>query len=95
MAAEGSVGRTKTRPVLRQNINASYNYSHAASDNRNIFLPLGGRSESDGNALNLGYVVSYGRLSNNASASTGTAAARRTRNYFTDTTSDPTSTVGI
>jgi len=34
--------------VLRQNINAQYNFSHSASDNRNIFLPLGGATESNG-----------------------------------------------
>jgi hypothetical protein len=81
-------------PVLRQNINASYNYSHSASDNRNIFLPLGGRTESDGNALNLGYVVSYGRLSNNASVNWNRLGSE-TSNYFTDTNNNPVGTVGI
>ena len=55
-------------PVLRQNINASYNYSHSASDVSGIsFCPWAAQTESDGNAVNLGYVVNYGRLSNNAS----------------------------
>jgi hypothetical protein len=81
-------------PVLRQNINASYNYSHSASDQRNIFLPLGGATESDGNAVNAGYVISYGRLSNNASVNWNRNNAQ-TRNYFTNTANDPTSTVGL
>jgi hypothetical protein len=81
-------------PVLRQNINASYNFSHSASDNRNIFLPLGGRTASDGNALNLGYVVSYGRLSNNASINYNRNNAE-TSNYFTDTANNPVSATGI
>ena len=81
-------------PVLRQNINASYNYSHSASDNRNIFLPLGGRTESDGNAVNLGYVVSYGRISNNASINWNRLSSE-TSNYFTDTNNNPVGTVGI
>ena len=33
--------------TLRQNINFNGSYSHAAGDSRNIFLPLGGTSESD------------------------------------------------
>ncbi len=81
-------------PVLRQNINASYNYSHSASDLRNIFLPLGGATESNGYALNLGYVVSYGRLSNNASVNWNRSSAE-TRNYFTDTNNDPSASAGI
>jgi hypothetical protein len=90
----GQRGNQNAPPVLRQNINASYNYSHSASDNRNIFLPLGGRSESDGNALNLGYVVSYGRISNNASLNWNRLSSE-TSNYFTDTTNNPTGTLGI
>ncbi len=81
-------------PVLRQSINASYNYAHAASDQRNIFLPLGGATESDGNALNLGYTVSYGRLSNNASINWNRSFAQ-TRNYFTDTANNPSANFGI
>ena len=82
------------KPVLRQNINASYNYSHSASDNRNIFLPLGGATFSNGYALNLGYVISYGRLSNNVSVNWNRSSGE-TRNYFTDTVNNPTATAGI
>jgi len=81
-------------PVLRQNINVQYNFSHSASDNRNIFLPLGGATESNGYALNAGYVVSYGRLSNNASLSWNRSNGQ-TRNYFTNTANDPTATAGL
>ncbi len=35
--------------VFYQVFNASYNYSHTAQDNRNIFLPLGGKTATDGN----------------------------------------------
>ncbi len=81
-------------PVLRQNINMQYAYSHSASDNRNIFLPLGGATESDGNSLNAGYVVSYGRLSDNVSLNWNRSSGE-TRNYFTDTNNNPSATVGI
>ena len=81
-------------PVLRQNINAAYNYSHSASDIRNIFLPLGGATATDGNGLNLGYTVSYGRLSNNASVNWNRNNSQ-TRNYFTGTQNDPTTQTGI
>ena len=83
-----------TKPTLRQNINVSYNYSHAASDQRNIFLPLGGATQSDGNAVNAGYTIGYGRLSNNASVNWNRSHAE-TRNYFTDTANNPSATAGL
>jgi hypothetical protein len=81
-------------PSLRQNINLSYSYSHSASDQRNIFLPLGGATESDGTAVNAGYTISYGRLSNNASVTWNRLNAE-TRNYFTSTTNDPSAAAGL
>ncbi len=88
-------GRSSNLPAsLQQNINIGYNYSHSASDLRNIFLPLGGTSESDGNALSAGYVVSYGRLSNHATV-TWNRLNSQTRNYFTNTANDPTVTAGL
>ena len=90
----GRGGRTSGPPSLRQNINIGYNYSHSASDLRNIFLPLGGASESDGNGLSVGYTVSYGRLSNNASVNWNRLNSE-TRNYFTDTNTNPTTALGL
>ena len=88
-------GRNSNLPAsLRQNINVGYNYSHAASDVRNIFLPLGGTTASDGNSLNAGYTLSYGRFSNHAMA-TWNRMNSQTRNYFTDTANNPTQTVGL
>jgi hypothetical protein len=81
-------------PALRQNINLSYNYSHSASDGRQIFLPLGGATESDGNAVTAGYTIGYGRISNNASL-TWNRLNSATRNYFTNTANDPTTTLGL
>ena len=81
-------------PSLRQNINIGYNYSHAASDNRNIFLPLGGATENDGNGLTAGYTISYGRLSNNLSVNWNRYNTE-TRNYFTDKGTNPATTVGV
>jgi hypothetical protein len=87
-------GNSNAPPTLKQNINLSYNYSHSAADNRNIFLPLGGANESNGNALNAGYTIGYGRLSNNASVTWNRSSAE-TRNYFTDTGNDPSSTLNL
>ncbi len=87
-------GNANAPPTLRQSINLSYNYSHSASDQRNIFLPLGGATENDGNSVNAGYTVSYGRLSNNASVSWNRNNAA-TRNYFTDTANNPSATAGL
>jgi hypothetical protein len=80
--------------TLQQNINIGYNYSHQAQDNRNIFLLLGGASESDGNQLSAGYTVSYGRLSNHATL-TWNRLNTETRNYFTNTANDPTTAAGL
>lgn len=94
----GGFGRgsrnSNAKPTLRQNINVGFNYSHSASDVRNIFLPLGGATESNGYNLNAGYTIGYGRLSNNSSVSWNRLQAE-TRNYFTDTSNDPTVTAGI
>ena len=90
----GNRANANTPPVLHQNINVSYNYSHNAQDIRNIFQPLGGGSETDGNALTAGYTASYGRLSNNASLTWNRNDAK-TRNYFTDTANNPTASAGI
>ncbi len=85
---------TNAKPTLRQNINLSYNYSHSASDQRKIFLPLGGATESDGNAVNAGYTIGYGRLSNNASLNWNRLNSL-TRNYFTNTANNPSATAGL
>ena len=87
-------GNSNAPPALRQNINLSYNYSHNASDQRNIFLPLGGKTETDGNSLNAGYTIGYGRLSNNASLNWNRSNTL-TRNYFTDTATDPSAEAGL
>ena len=90
----GGGANSNAPPSLRQNINLGYNYNHAASDQRNIFLPLGGATESDSNAVNAGYTIGYGRLSNNASATLNRSSSK-TRNYFTDTANNPTEAAGI
>ena len=81
-------------PSLRQAIDLSYNYSHSASDERNIFLPLGGAQQSDGSELNIGYTIGYGRLSNHASVTWDRSNAK-TRNYFTDTGNNPSAIAGL
>jgi hypothetical protein len=87
-------GNSNAPPSLRQNINLSYNYSHSASDVRNIFLPLGGATASDGNAVNAGYTIGYGRLTNNASVNWNRLNAE-TRNYFTNTSNNPSAAAGL
>jgi hypothetical protein len=87
-------GASNGPATLQQNINIGYNYSHQAQDQRNIFLALGGASESDGNALSAGYTVSYGRLSNHATLAWNRLNTE-SRNYFTNTANDPTTAAGI
>ncbi|HEX5283849.1 MAG TPA: TonB-dependent receptor [Bryocella sp.] len=87
-------GNSNAPPSLRQNINIGYNFSHAASDLRNIFLALGGAQESGGNGLNLGYTIGYGRLSNNATVNWNRLNTE-VRNYFTDTSNNPSALAGL
>jgi hypothetical protein len=87
-------GNSNAPPSLRQNINIGYNFSHSASDQRNIFLPLGGATESGGNGLNVGYTIGYGRLSNNATLNWNRLNAE-VRNYFTNTNNNPSLTAGL
>jgi hypothetical protein len=87
-------GNSNAPPSLRQNINIGFNHSHAASDIRNIFLPLGAAQESGGNGLNVGYTIGYGRLSNNASVNWNRLNTE-VRNYFTDTSTNPALQSGL
>jgi trimeric autotransporter adhesin len=80
--------------TLRQNINFNGSYSHAASDSRNIFLPLGGTTSSDGYGVTAGYTVGYGRITNNASVNWNRSHAM-TQNYFTNGEVNPASEAGV
>jgi hypothetical protein len=88
-------GRSSSgKPTLRQGLSATFNFSHSASDVRNIFLPLGGASESNGYALTAGYNVSYGHLSDNVSVTWNRSHATQ-RNYFTNTAVNPAAITGV
>lgn len=80
--------------TLRQNLNFNGSYSHAASDNRNIFLPLGGTTASDGYGISAGYTVGYGRLTNNASINWNRSHST-TANYFTNSVTNPAMSAGV
>jgi trimeric autotransporter adhesin len=80
--------------TLRQNINFNGSYSHTASDGRNIFLPLGGTTSTDGYGVTAGYTVGYGRLTNNASINWNRAHAM-TQNYFTNGDVNPAIEAGV
>jgi hypothetical protein len=70
---------------LRQSINFNYNWSHAASDNVNIFPQLGGKTSSDANSVQAGYTVGYHKVTNifNANWNRSTSQAI---NFFTNVT---------
>jgi hypothetical protein len=85
---------SNAKPTLSQNINFNGSYSHSASDNRNIFLPLGGSSESNGYGVTAGYTLSYGRLRNNASLNWNRSHAIST-NYFTNQPTDALDTTMV
>ena len=48
--------------ALRQNVNANFNYSHAAADELNLFPALGGKQQTHQYSLALGYSLGKGRL---------------------------------
>ncbi len=63
--AEAAGGRRAQQSQgLRQSVNANYNWSHAASDNVNIFPQLGGKTSSNSNSLQVGYTVGYHKFTN-------------------------------
>ena len=68
---------------IRQSINVNFNYSHSAADSPNVFADLGGKTQSHQYAVQAGYTLSKGRLSN-----TLTAGWNRTNsqniNFFTN-----------
>jgi hypothetical protein len=80
--------------VLTQNINFNGTYAHSASDVRNIFLPLGGTTESNGYGVTAGYTIGYGRLRNNASLNWNRSHATQ-QNYFTDGLTNPAAQAGV
>jgi hypothetical protein len=90
----GGGRRQQSGPAtLRQNINFNGSYSHTAANNRNVFLPLSGATETDGYGITAGYTIGYGRLTNNASANWNRSHSML-RNYFTDN-NDPLVGTGI
>lgn len=66
---------------IHQNLNGNFSYSHAASDNLNIFPALGGKSQTHSYSLGIGYSISKGRLSDNANLSWSRNNAEVTNNF--------------
>jgi hypothetical protein len=82
------------KPKLSQNINFNGSYTGSASDNRNVFLPLGGGSATTGYSAVAGYTLGYGRLRNNASL-TWNRSHSNGFNYFTNTGVNPGFEAGV
>jgi hypothetical protein len=80
--------------TLSQNINFNGSYTGSATDNRNVFLPLGGGTETTGYSAVAGYTVGYGRLRNNASV-TWNRSHTDVFNYFTNGTYNPATEAGV
>jgi len=68
--------------TLRQNINGTFNYQHAANDIYTAFPQFGGNSYTNSLAFGAGYTIGYGRLTNNLSL-TWNRSHSITHNYFT------------
>lgn len=81
------------KPTLRQNINANFNYQHAANDIYTAFPSFGGNSATNSLAFTAGYTIGYGRLTNNLSLTWNRSHAM-THNYFTGL-SNPANIAGL
>ena len=76
-----------------QSINANFNYSHSASDDVNIFYPLGGKQQTHSYSLAGGYSLGKGKLTNNFTF-TWNRNNSQLRNFFTNV-EDVSTQVGI
>jgi uncharacterized membrane protein YgcG len=80
-------------PGITQSMHFNFNYSHSASDNLNLFPELGGKNQSHQYAVQAGYSIGKGRLTDNV-----TLAWNQTRsevsNYFSSV-SDIASQLGL
>ncbi len=76
-----------------QSINANFNYSHSASDDVNIFYPLGGKQQTHSYSVAGGYSLGKGKLTNNFTF-TWNRNDSQLRNFFTNV-QDVSTQVGI
>lgn len=75
----------QSAPGWRQSVNANVNYSHAASDQVNLFPGLGGKQQSHQYSVQAGYSLGKGRITNNLTAGWNRSDTDG-RNFFTDVT---------
>lgn len=80
-------------PGIRQSFNVGFNYSHASSDQLNLFPSLGGKMQMHQYSLHLGYMLGKGRLTNNVSAGWNRSHSQDF-NFFTDST-DIANQIGV
>ncbi len=78
---------------IHQNINTNFNYSHAASDNLNLFPELGGKSQSHSYSLSVGYSITKNHLTDMLNVNWNRSDSQ-VSNYFTNTT-DVASQIGL
>ncbi len=78
---------------LTQSVNGNFNYSHAASDNLNIFPGLGGKSQTHQYSLQTGYTVSKGHLTDILNLAWNRTNSQ-VSNFFMNAT-DPASQIGL
>lgn len=59
---QGFGSRRMQNQGLRQSVNFNYNWTRSAADNVNLFPQLGGKTQSESNALSAGYTLGYHRI---------------------------------
>lgn len=96
-AGGGGGGRRQRQDApktLRQNLNASFNYQHGATDGLGTFAVQDTKAATDGYGLGVGYSIGYGRFSDNTTLNWNRSHALTT-NIYTGTPTDPTAAAGI
>jgi hypothetical protein len=79
----GGGRRASQSQGLRQSVNANYNWSHAASDNVNLFPQLGGKTSSDSYSVQAGYTLGYHKFTNIINVNWNRTDSRA-KNFFTN-----------
>ena len=79
---------------LRQSINLNYNWSHSASDLVDLIPDLGGKSASSSDSVQAGYTVGYHRFTSISNVNWNRSSSH-TINFFTNTSNNPATTVGV
>ena len=96
MGRFGGIGgrRGGANQGLRQSVNFNYNWSHAASDQVNMFPQLGGKRATNSYSVQAGYVLGYHQMTSISNVRWNRSDGQTT-NFFTNGANDVAAQSGI